>query len=55
MIRQFAQRMGHHVHDLCLFSCLAYFEGHWVILTLCGLGVTTIVVVIGLTIWEEVQ
>lgn len=55
MFRQFTSRFGHYVHDLCMFSCLAFFEGHWIILTLAGLGVTAVVITISLTIWKEIE
>jgi hypothetical protein len=53
-LRQLCARCCHHVHDLSMFSCLAYFEGHWLVLTFAGLTVTIAVVALSL-LWEEVK
>lgn len=53
-VRPFVARMGHYAHDFCMFSCLAFFEGHGIALIVAGLG-ATVVVVAASFIWKEVQ
>jgi hypothetical protein len=54
-LRAFAARGAHYVHDLCMFSCLAFFEGHWAVLTLAGLGVTAAIITLSLFVWREIE
>ena len=54
-LRAYLARLGHYTHDLSMFSCLAFFEGHWLALTVAGTLVTLVIVAISIHLWKEIE